>query len=279
MTKLFDKLRLESNEDKSSMGDSVARIANASGSFGFGWTIGPLLFSWLPFPVIWASILGAFYTVGIFDFMLAVWESRGEIQSGSKKQNKISKQGATVSLGASTVATAAFLMLNLLPFIFQGGQLENMLFNTRLVLGSAVVIVTAYQVVTNTLWLRENPARQRDRNKAESYSSLSDEMVEIESDILGKVPAVLRQKTQGYINKIVDGIAREKADEIIRTMGYGELVDGQAQGPTNADLLAKIAGLEAQLKAGNDSAEPQLVDLYLNGESRRNGARNGTTAN
>ena len=159
-------------------------------------------------------------------------------------------------------------MLNLLPFVFANERLDGLLFNVRLILGVAVVAVTAYQVITNTLWLRENPARQRDRNKAEAYSALSDEMVEIESGILDKVPAVLRQKTQAHIDAIVEGIAKEKADSIIRDMGYGALVDGQNNGPSNADLLNTIRALQTEislLKRGNGLTADQPIKIYTNG--------------
>ncbi len=269
--KLMDKLRMESNEDRSGMGDAAVRTVNALGSIGFGFTIGGVMMSWLPVPPIFQQVMGAVFVAIIFDFALMFWEARTELQSGSTKQNKISKEAVTVSLGASTVASVAFVLLQLLPFIFQGpenaARLASIQFNVRMILSFATAGVMAYQFVRNTNWLSENPDKQRDRLKAESYSGLSDQMVEIESDILGKVPNVMREKTQAHINDVVEEIAKEKSDEIIRRMGYGQFVDGRANGPSNAELLAQIKRLQDEIKAGNG---PHLMDIW--------DQRNGTPA-
>lgn len=274
--KLMDKLRMESNEDRSGMGDSAVRTVNALGSIGFGFTIGGTMMSWLPVPIIFQQILGAVFVAIIFDFALMFWEARTELQSGSTKQNKISKEAVTVSLAASTIASVAFVLLQLLPFMFQGAEnavrLTNIQFNVRMILSLATAGVMAYQFVRNTNWLSENPIKQRDRLKAESYSGLSDQMVEIESDILEKVPNVMREKTQAHINDVVESIAKEKSDEIIRRMGYGQFVDGQNAGPSNADLMKIIQNLQNDIKLGNGSGSNRnLVDMYLNGAPHQNG--------
>jgi hypothetical protein len=263
--KLIDKLRMESNEDRSGVGDSAVRIVNALGSIGFGFTIGGTMMSWLPVPTIFQQVLGAVFVAIIFDFALMFWEARTELQSGSTKQNKISKEAVTISLGASTIASVAFMLLQMLPFIFQGpenaSRLSGIEFNVRMILSFATAGVMAYQFVRNTNWLSQNPDKQRDRQKAESYSTLSDQMVEIEGDILEKVPNVMREKTQAHINNVVEEIAKEKSDEIIRRMGYGQFVDGQNTGPSNADLLALIKQLQGDLNTGKEP-RVNILDMW-----------------
>jgi hypothetical protein len=265
--KILDKLRLESNDDRSNLGDQLIRAVNALGSIGFGFTIGAVAMSWIPLPAIWQELFGALLVGIVFDFMLVVWESRTELQNGSNRQTKISKNAVTVSLWASTVASVAFLILQVLPFIFQnpadGQYLADLSFNVRLILSLATGGVMAFQFVQNSNWLREKPQRQRDRNKAEAYSTLSDEMTNIESEILDEIPDEMRRETQAYVKDIVSGMAKKKAAEIVREMGYGELVDGAKKGPTNADLQAMITQLQAEIKLGNGSAAgPNLVDLW-----------------
>lgn len=265
--KILERMRLESNDDRSNLGDQLIRAVNALGSIGFGFTIGAVAMSWIPLPSIWQQLAGALLVGIVFDFMLIVWESRTELQNGSNRQNKISKNAVTVSLWASTVASVAFLILQVLPFIFQdpadAQYLSELSFNVRLILSLATGGVMAFQFVQNSNWLREKPQRQRDRNKAESYSKLEDEMTQIESDILEDVPSELRRETQIYVKDIVMGIAKKNAHGIIRSMGYGELVDGQNQGPTNSDLEAMIKQLQAQLTMGNGTRpDADLFSLW-----------------